>query len=278
MSNQTVQVEEIPERIHTALIDEFGESQRHCKRGYVPSQSLKKIMQFLNAEQIQILQAKRLVKDKSESFAAPSFDLPQYVDTEEQLKRRFRINYNRAESGRFDWPAIQDFIIDAELQDVPISKLVFTMKNTELRDQLFDVLQSGINYPASYKSELADKFYFVMESKQPRGPDYNRIKEAHGRDKLEELGWKPRTLDLMAIWSHYAWVKSGNTPFRNGITQRDVEEFAFNQRETNKPVFGAVNSKLVINKWRQPFGRGLTAMKPYEFDEQGEWVRPDVTE
>lgn len=274
MSNQATRIEDIPERIRDTLVEEYGDSQDRCVRGYVPTQSIIQVMDYLDADNIQRVKGRRVVKDSAESFKV-SHNLPAYVETEEQLKREMILDFDRAKHNGFEWSRIVDFLADSDLEDIAINKLVLRMENEDLKDHLFTLLQNAINYPSSYKSEFTDPFYFVMESRAAEEKkDYENIKNAHEQGYLEELGWKYRCLDLMGIWSHYGWVKSGNEPFAT-TTQHEVEELAFNQRKTDKPVFGAVNSPLVVNHWRTPFGRGLTDMRHYEWREQQGWVRSE---
>lgn len=270
MSQQSVKTEEIPQRVKDTLVTEYGDAQDRCVRGYVPSQSIQKVMEFLDPGEIQAIKGRRKVKDQTESFGMVGFDLPPYIEAEEQLKREVILDYDRAKHDEFDWGRLVDFLVDTDLEDIAIRKLVIRMENQELRDHLFDLLQKSINYPPSYKSEFTDPFYFVMESRAPKlNKEYRNVKDAHDSGYLKHLGWNPRCLDLMGIWSHYGWTKSGNQPM--GVTQHEVEEYAFNQRENDRPVFGAVNSKLVVNRWRTPFGRGLTDMRHFEWGEQTGW-------
>ena len=274
MSQDAIKAENIPERIKEALVNQHGESQDRCVRGYVPSQSLQWLMEFLDGEQIQRLKAKRTVKDDTQPFDIFNQTLPSHVDAEEQVRREVVIDYDRSEHLGFDWEPVRDFLIDSGIDDLAVSKLTFRMDNQGLRDQLFAVLRDGIQYPKSYKAEFTDPFYFVMESKAPQtSKDYDMVDKVHEEGELKELGWNPRTLDLMSIWSHHAFTKSGNQPM--GVTQYELEEYAFNQRESDSPVFGAVNSLLVVNKWRQQFSRGKTEKRVFDWQEQKGWVRAE---
>ena len=274
MSQDAIKAEDIPERIKEALVNQHGESQDRCVRGYVPSQSLQWLMEFLDGEQIQRLKAKRTVKDDTQPFDIFNQTLPSHVDAEEQVRREVVIDYDRSKHLGFDWEPVRDFLIDSGINDLAVSKLTFRMDNQGLRDQLFAVLRDGIQYPKSYKAEFTDPFYFVMESKAPQtSKDYDMVDKVHEEGELKELGWNPRTLDLMSIWSHHAFTKSGNQPM--GVTQYELEEYAFNQRESDSPVFGAVNSLLVVNKWRQQFSRGKTEKRVFDWQEQKGWVRTE---
>lgn len=275
MSLSAPQIEEISRSVRDALIEEYGDSQDRCRRGYVPTQSIREVMDYLDSDQIQAVRAERRVKDHSESFKMPGRDLPPYVQTEEQIKRELVLDYDRADYSSFEWDRISEFLFESELEDIAVRKLVVRMDNENLREHLFTLLQKAIDYPTSYKSEFTEPFYFVMESRSPkRAREYRMVEDQHDEGYLQELGWAPRCLDLLAIWSHEAWTKSGASPFADSdgkVTQRDVEEYAFNQRSGDEPIFGAVNSSLVINRWREPFGRGMTDMRPYEWSENGEW-------
>lgn len=274
MSQQSgVCPEDIPKLIKETLVNEYGEDQDRCVRGYFPSQSIHKVMEFLDPEQIQQLKGTRTNTDAEESFTRPQDDLPPYVETKEVLRQELVVDYDRAKHPDFEWDRICDFLVESGLQDIAIEKLVVKMDNPGLRDHLWTVLRKGIKYPPSQKGAFQSPFYFVMESQGPEvSKDYDNIEAAHDQGYLEQLRWNRRCLDLMAIWSHKAWTDSCQ-PFRD-TTQREIEEFAFNQLESDEPVFGAVNSMLVVNRWRVPFGRGMTDVRHYEWEEnQQGWVR-----
>lgn len=93
-----------------------------------------------------------------------------------------------------------------------------------------------------------------------------------GSDDTPGLGWKKRTLDLDAVWSYRAFTESGGTPFY-GMTMEDLEDLAINHTGETDHEYGAINSPLVINKWRKEFSRGTTETKPFQWTEHGEWVR-----
>lgn len=271
MSQQTIHPDDVPRLVKEALVAEYGAEQERCVRGYFPSQALSEVMEYLGPEQIQIVRGTRSDTETADSPRVPAFDLPNYVTVGEQISREMSIDFDRARDRDFEWDVIQDFLVDSDLTDVAISKLVFRMDNPELRDHLFTLLQNAINYPSSYKSEFTDRFYFVMESQKPElQKDYDNIQELHEQGYLADLGWNHRTLDLMAMWTHYGWTKCGNTPL--GVTQHEIEELAFNQRRNSEPIFTAVNTKLVVNRWRTPFGRGLTDMRAYDWETRQGWV------
>lgn len=285
----SVQVEDIPELVHETLVDKYGESQETRSRGYFYSQSLKKLLNYVEPENVHALHAKRQVKNKSESFPSLSAgNVGDYTRSEEQIKVSYEVDYERAKHGTFDWDTILSDIKQKDLEDLPVERFVFAAENDDLHEHLLELLEDTIGF--AQPGQFEQPFFFEMESRSAGlAAVKDKVKREHptwyfrgdpdNPDKTP-LGWKHRTMDLVGVWSKNAWMESDNVvatqsrgSARKQLTMKDIEELVFNYVGTDEPQFGAVNSKLVINKWATTFGNSVTGIKSWEWLSSGRWKR-----
>lgn len=276
-----VEMSDLPERTQEHLRREYGVSQDRRVCGYFHSQSLRKILQHINAEDIIEVVGRRRVTSTSNEL--PNLGRGGYLDyTTLTDKRKLAVDlaYDRTECGRvFDAEGILE-LLDEEgsLYDIPVQKLVFRFENDQLHDQLTELLCDVANYDSLGVFE--QPFHAVMHGRAPgtRGAE-RQVRDYHNPRYFEKdgdgLGWQVRTLDLTAIWSLNAWTcrEVIGTDNDEKVTLHDLEDHAINHVADETPVFGAINTKLLVNKWRQKFSRGVTDTKSWEWDETGGWVR-----
>lgn len=279
---QATTVDEIPAAVHETLVDEYGDSQEERVRGYFMSQSFRELMSFVDTEDIQQLHAGSQVTDESAAIAAPQ-PIREYAEGSSYTRRKLKLVYNRKDHGEFDADTIIDWLDDnSRIYDLPVSRLVLQIRNDALYEHLLTLLENAIGFPDP--GEFEQPFFAVMESEKADMPKVRRnVREYHEdfyfRNPSENggqrsgLNWNVMSMDLKALWSYRAWTGSGNQPF-SGYTMHDVEDLAVNHVGQSTPEYGAINSKLVVNKWREAFSRGTTDLKRWEWeaDQQG-WVR-----
>lgn len=274
--------DEIPTRVHQTLCDEFGDDQDRRHQGCFISQSLRELMGFLSPEQIMTLETTRNVTDESADMPLPG-RLQNFTTATERIDRHISQRYDRAIHQRFPWGPMEDWLDDnPHIHDLPVTKVAFKLGSTEqLHENLERLLESAIGF--SNEGELAEPYYAVMSSESTSHEpalrravtqfhDDRYFKKGDSDDDTPGLGWKKRTLDLDAVWSYRSFAESGGTPFY-GMTMRDMEDLAINHTGETDHEYGAINSPLVINKWRKAFSRGTTETKPFKWTEHGEWVR-----
>lgn len=272
--------DEIPTRVHQTLCDEFGDDQDRRYQGSFISQSLRELMGYLSPEQIMALETTRNVNDESSEMPIPG-RLSSFTTANERVKQHISQRYDRSTHIRFPWGVMADWLDDnPHIHDLPVTKVVFKLRDTDqLHEHLETLLESAIGFTNA--GELSEPFYAVMSSTSTANePALRRaVTQYHepryfknGSDGEQGLGWKKRTLDLDAVWSYHAFTESQGTPFY-GLTMQDIEDLAINHIGETDNEYGAINSPLVINKWRKAFSRGTTDTKAYNWTEHGEWVR-----
>lgn len=274
--------EEVPGRVHQALMDEFGDGQKQRVQGAFISTSLRKVMEFLDPESIHSVKIERETTQKKTDIPIPeSFD--PFTKVNETRRLELRQRYDKKEDYHdYPWKDIREWLDETpEIHDLSISELVFKIENDDLRDQLLRVLQKAIGFSDS--GEFESPFFAVMKSCPPGDPSTRRaIRDYHedyyfqSTDQTDGdmgMNWPIRSLDLVGLWSHRAWADSSNQPFY-GMTMRDVENLAINHIGSDAPEYGAINSKLVVNRWRSHFSRGTTQFKAWVWvEDQKGWKR-----
>lgn len=292
MSVDSAVRQSVSDAIHEYLIENEGESPKVRNRGIFYSQSFKKLFEFVDPDDVVQIQARRQIKNKSESFPSlMSGDVGEYTRSEEQIKVSYSLDYDKAEHGKFDYQGVLDDIERKELTDLPVERVVIQKDHSILFEELSKMFDR-VDEIGFVPNEFREPFYFVMES---RSAGLKRQKEQVRRNHPEwyftydesgehdRLGWKLRTLDLVEIWSHNAWTESGNIvascPTESGdredLTQQGLEDLAFNHIGSSRPVFGAVNSKIVISRWKTLFDTNMTGIKSWQWDSDGQWARTE---
>lgn len=273
--------DEIPTRVHQTLCDEFGDDQDRRHQGCFISQSLRELMGFLSPEQIMTLETTRNVTDEASEMPIPG-RLSNFTTANERVEQHISQRYDRNTHLRFPWGVFEDWLDDnPHIYDVPVTRVAFKLEDTELlHEHLETLFEAALGFTNG--GELTGPFYAVMSSTSTtHEPGLRRaVTQFHddryfkkgGNGDRPGLGWKKRTLDLDAVWSYRAFTESAGTPFY-GMTMRDIEDLAVNHTGETEQEFGAINSPLVINKWRKAFSRGTTETKAYYWTEHGEWVR-----
>jgi hypothetical protein len=199
----------------------------------------------------------------------------QYVDAKETRREVVNISYDRKLHGTFNWDAIETWLDQPQsedIYDIPITRLVFRFENDSLHENLWELIQAVYEewreVRITDKNEFRQPFYAVMESRAP-GSEYARkaVESFHdkryflGGDQTDQdgnrgLGQKFRTMDLTAIWSHRAFIDSKNLIDPSSrVTLKDLEEWVINHVKTDAEVYGAINSKLLVNKFRSALHR-----------------------
>lgn len=282
----------ISQAVHDYLVKNHGESHNKRHRGVFFSQSFKKIFEYVDPDDVIQIVGRRQIKNKSESF--PSLlagGVGSYTRCEEQIKVAYTLDYNRQDHGPFDSDGVMDDIGRKDLTDLPIERLVIRFNNDRLYNELRALFEDLFGFVTS---DFQQPFYCVMKSRAVKTKRRReRLKEVHPEwyfhkddsGEHETLNWKHRTLDLVELWSHYAWVdaqepvithKDPDTGEKVHLAQRELEDLAFNHVGTDEPVFGVVNSTLAIGCWQSMFNSHMVDRKGWrwEEDQQG-WVKAE---
>ncbi|EMA47946.1 hypothetical protein [Halococcus saccharolyticus] len=282
-SEDVIHKEDIPELVYDALTDRFSDQDRRS-RGCFLSQSYREIMRFVDPSDVQ-----RIVADRK--IVSHTNEIPLTGGLSDCLKAKtpegvsVELKYDRSNVGGTPYDKYHGHLMNwfdryDDVYDLPVRELVLRVDNQALRDQLLAVLEDslGFNDPGEFETP----FYAVMRSKSPGDALFQQVRDHHSplprayfkkptESDKRGMGWPTQTLDLVALWSHRAYTRSGNKPL--GITMREIEELAFNNVETERRIYGAINSPLVINKWQRQFTAGTTDEKRWKWGETEGWVR-----
>lgn len=263
--------------------------------GYYSSQSLRHLMRDLDVDDRDIIQiegGRRVNETTNDIPWLEARGVSQYVDAKEVRRETVNLNFDRKTDGTFNWDAIETWLdkpANAEIYDIPITRLVFRFENDALHENLWEFIQEVYeewkDVKLVDKNEFRQPFYAVMESRAPGSQKaHDAVETFHPKryflgggqtdqDGERGLGQKFRTMDLAAIWSHQSFIDSKNLIHPSaGVTMRDMEEWVINHVKTDAEVYGAINSKLLVNKFRSALHQGV-GRKRFEWEEQEGWVQ-----
>lgn len=280
----TIHKEDIPELVYDALTDRFSNQGRRS-RGCFMSQSYREIMRFVDPSDVQRIVADRSIVNYANEIPL-SGGLADCMKAKTPEGVTVELRYDRTEMGGVPYDQYHSHLMNwferyDDVYDLPVRELVIRIDNEGLRDQLLAVLEDAIGF--NDPGEFTTPFFAVMRSKAPGDALYQRVRDHHhalpreyfkkptDEDK-RPLGWPTQTLDLMALWSSRAYARKKNVPMGR-LTMRDIEELAINNTESDRQVYGAINSPLVINRWQRAFTAGTTDEKRWEWGETEGWER-----
>ena len=265
--------------------------------GYYKSQSLRHLLRHLNIDDDAIIQIQGTRRVNETTHTIPFFgysSIQSYLDPKEIRREIVPLDFDKVTDGRFSSDDILGWLgedANEEIYDLPIDKLVFRFENDQLHEHIWEFIQETLD--TYYGGRLQDRgefqqpFYAVMEA---RNPGHSRVRRTV-RDFHPEryflrgdnttssgergLGQQLRTMDLVAIWSHRAFTHSDNvvaTENGENVTIRDIEDRVVNHVSQDTPEYGAINSKLLVNRFNSAFYQGVDR-KSFDWEEREGWVQ-----
>jgi len=276
-ASSTVQVEDVPQIVFTTLVDEFGENQRQKYQGFVATQSLRKLMDYLNHEQLVSVTATAKIQDAEESFKGPSppGDARHCITTNEKLITSVDLTYDRSKYGAFPWSDVCEFLNleTTPVDDLAVRTATVRVSSQQLESHLREVLTEAINL--SDRKYLKSPFFFRMGSRTAEGKkERNLVREKNDEEFVKRVGC--RVLDLKEMYSLRAQQDKADPVM--GRTPQELEDMAFNYSDARTKSFGALYSNLVINKWRSAFSRSIGEKTPMRWTDNGQWVPAHAVE
>jgi len=290
---------ELEEAAHRALIEEHGQNANRRYVGYFFSQSLKQLMEYVrDPERVQQLYGRRRVQENS-TEPLEGRELAEYAQATLTENLELQLDYDRAEHREFRWDELRDWLEEnRSIWDVPLSRAVIRIDDNGILEEAWKEFIKNATEPfLGAGQELSTgwvepPFYAVMEARSPGTSTARRnIESFHDRNHYfmppsehdgehQGLGWKPRGLDLQAVWSHRAFVDipdiiaTRNTPTgKEELTPRKVEDLLINFYDSDQPRIGAINSKFLISKWKQSCFDRAVDQKTYEWREREGWIQ-----
>jgi hypothetical protein len=273
----TDQAEQVPQLVFQTLVDEFGESQQRKYKGFVATQSLRTLMNYIQAEQVVEVYAEADISADSEPTQGPvpPGGAKHCIQAQQQTKTWLELNYDLSKHGELPWLDIAEYL-DLEttpVDDLAVRSLTIRVENEQLELQLRRVLEAAIDL--GDEKYLKQPFFFTMRSRPAQNKERDAVKEHNDNEFLKRVGY--RVLDLRDMYSLRA--KQDKADPVMGVTPRELEDLAFNYEDGATQSFGALYSKLIINKWRAAFSRSLADTTAFRWsDEALGWRRADEVE
>jgi hypothetical protein len=290
---------ELEDLAHKTLVELHGQSQDRKYVGYFKSQSLKKMIEKLGDPQmLQEVRGRRRADQQKFDLFGGEEGLP-YLDAERVERDNWCVRFDHAKHREFDWEELETRLTEnRSVWDIAVNKAVVRLDDDELHEHWVDfIAEAASRHPdidQLYTGWISKPFFAVMESEYP-GTDHiaKNVEEYHedepyyflppttGDETHSGMGWKPRTLDLKAIWSYRAFIDKKDVIATRDIGEDDTEKLTPRKMEdalvnfyyNDQPRIGAINSPLMINKWRRAFSRGATDQKSFHWTEKDEWVQ-----
>lgn len=272
----TIQAGQVPQMVFRALVDEFGESQERKYKGFVATQSLRNLMDYLAADEVVSLYAEADISHDSDPAQGP---IPpgaakHCIEAQEQLKTWVELNFDLGKHGEFPWSDIQMYLNQEHtpVDDLAVRSLTIRLEDEQLQTHLRRVLGEAIDL--GDKKYLKQPFFFQMCSRQAQRKERDAVKQHNEEEFLKRVGY--RVLELEEMYSLRA-MKDKSDPVM-GVTPKELEDLALNYEDDETKSFGALYSKLIINKWRAAFSRSLADTTAFDWTEDGTWKRATETQ
>jgi hypothetical protein len=271
MSSQRVDPADVADLMFETLCDEYSQSRNKKYYSYVSTQSLRKIMSYLNPDQVISMEADAHSKDKEESFKTKPFpgDAGRFMSVNENIVQKVHLRFEASQHGSFPWEDVKAGLDSPDLvDDIALNKLVVRIDSPELQRYSRDVMEEALGL--NDRQYLQSPFFFEMKSRQANTDKERRLVKKHNdEDFLNAKGH--RVLENKSVFSFRAQTDKGDQPL--GVSPRELEELAFNFSAYDTQSYGALYSMLFINKWRTAFSRSIGETTLASWTEEGTWER-----
>lgn len=272
--SSTIQAEEVPQLVFNALVDEYGESQEEKYKGFVATQSLRKLLDYLDSDQLIEVRATAEVQDADETFKgpAPPGSARHCIETQERLTTSVELKYDRGKHGQFPREDIMEFLglETSPMDDLAVRRATIRVSSEDLQSHLRTLLSEAIGvHDTKY---LQSPFFFTARSQTATGRERDIVKKHNEKEFLKRVGY--RVLRLKNMYSLRAM--QGKADPVMGQTPADLEDMAFNHSDQETQSFGALYSNLLVNKFRQAFSRSIGEKTRLRWTDSGQWKRADA--
>jgi hypothetical protein len=271
MSSQTVDPADVADLMFQTLCDEYSQDPTKKYYSYVTTQSLRKIMSYLNPDQVISMRAKTYSKDKEESFKSKPFpgDAGKFMSVNENIVQNVDLRFEASQHGSFPWEDVKAGLDSPDLvDDIALNNLVVRIDSPELQRHSRDVMEEALGL--NDRQYLQSPFFFEMSSRQVNSETERRlVKDNNDEDFLNAKGH--RVLENQSVFSFRAQTDKGDQPL--GVSPRELEDLAFNFSAYDTQSYGALYSMLFINKWRSAFSRSIAETTRASWTEEGTWEK-----
>jgi hypothetical protein len=270
-ASSRLKVEDVPQLVFSTLVDEFGENQKQKYEGFVATQSLRNLMDYLDTDQLVSVTATADVQDAEESFKGPSppGSARHCITTQEKLITSVNLMYDYSKHGAFPWADVREFLNleTTPVDDLAVRRATVRVSSKQLETHLREVLSEAIDLHD--RKYLKSPFFFTMASRAAEGKkERNLVKEHNDEEFLKRVGYRVLRLKKM----HSLRAQQDKADPVMGATPQELENMAFNYTDATTQSFGALYSNLLINKWRSAFSRSIGEKTQMVWTDNGQWV------
>jgi hypothetical protein len=269
--SSTVDPEDVPRLMFDTLCNEYTQDPSKKYYSYVLTQSLRRIMSYLNPDQVISMRADAYQKDKEESFKTKAFpnDAHRFITVSEDLVQNVELRFDASKHGTFPWDSVKAGLDSPDVvDDIAIRELVVRVDSPELQRHSRDVMQEALGL--NDRQYLQSPFFFSMTSRPVRTERERRLVQDKNEDEfLNDKGH--RVLENQSVYSFRAQTDKGDQPL--GVSPRELEDLAFNYSADDTRSYGVLYSMLFINKWRTAFSQSMGETDLASWTEEGIWER-----
>lgn len=220
------------------------------------------------------------------------------VDAAEYTGVRVSVDYDRADQrgNPFPWNDIRPLLDQPDtVYDIPVQHLIVRFEDEEFTQMWRNKITDAIDDPNFPTSWIEGPFYAVLRTGEPDEQARTKVKSDH-EDRYfiptsntttggqDGLGWTPRILDLIGIWSQMGWTERQDPQLEawserqsgGNWTPHRLEQRLMNFFEEEEQYTGMIRDSELMNKWRNVMSSGqshdYTSYKTFEWEDEQEWM------
>jgi hypothetical protein len=256
------------ELVWDELLNNYQESPKKHVQGFVLTQSLKKLLQFLPAENIIELDARAQSKDAEESFKSSRVNEIPGLEAREELVSKMDLRFRKLKHHTIK---ANDILEELEshhpIDEMAVSRMVLKIKDPELAVLIRDIMVSS--FGLQDKGYMKPPFFSELRCEPPATDDERTMAATYNDEQFQTQTKATRVMRLKSLYSKRAMMNSKNR-VHGKKTPRELEKICVNYFEGSK--YGILFSQYFIDKWRKSVGKEIAHQTGYELDESNEWV------
>jgi hypothetical protein len=250
------------------LLNNYQQSEKKHVQGFVLTQSLKKVLEYVPAGDIIELDARAQSKDAEESFKDTTVEHIPGLSAREELVSKMDLRFRKLKHDTIRSQAILSELESPNpIDEMAISRMVIQVDDTELADIIRDIMVSAFGLQDS--GYMKPPFFCHLSSQPPATDKERRMVNSYNDEQFLKQTKAVRVMRLNSLYSRRAQMNSQNR-VHGEQTPQTLEDECVNYFEGAK--YGILFSNLFINKWRGSLGRQIAHQTKYELDESNEWV------
>ena len=262
------------ELVWDELLNNYQETEKSHVQGFVLTQSLKKVLEYVPAGDIIELDARAQSKDAEESFKTSQVDGIPGLSAREELVSKMDLRFRKLKHDTIRSGSILSELESSNpIDEMAISRMVVQVDEPELADIIRDIMVSAFGLQDS--GYMKPPFFCHLVSESPATEKERRMVESYNDDQFLTHTKAVRVMRLKSLYSLRAQMNSQNR-VHGYQTPQKLEDECVNYFEGAR--YGILYSHLFNNKWRMSLGNQIAHRTRYELDESNEWVAVETDE